>query len=180
MNKAVLREFLSDDSISLHHSYMKNTYLKYSILKKGREELGGANLEQIPHLRIPRSEREQAHLLLSELESHKCYFDSFGVSGKRCESIRKCFGSEDVLLYEILETAKATDQGFVYIYADGGKVKIKAQNPCSAFLRSRPILALDLCEHAYFLDYAFDRESYLRAAISRLNLEKLDKSISLS
>ena len=178
MNKAVLGEFLSDDNISLHHSYMKDKYLKYSILKKGREELNGVKLEEVHYLRIPRNEREMAHSLLSEVESHKCYFDSFEICGRRCENIRKCFGSEDAMLYEVLETAKHAEQDFVYIYSDGGRVKIMSANPSTAFLRCRPILALDLCEHAYFIDYAFDKERYLRAALAHLNLEKLDKSMS--
>ena len=82
------------------------------------------------------------------------------------------------MLYEVLETAKHTEQDFVYIYLDGGRVKIMAANPSTAFLRFRPILALDLCEHAYFIDYAFDKERYLRAALAHFNLEKLDKSMS--
>ena len=84
------------------------------------------------------------------------------------------------MLYEVLDVAKNARQDFIYIYADCGKVKIKAQNASEAFLKSRPILALDLCEHSYFLDYAFDRDAYLRAAVARLNLEKLEKSISLT
>ena len=180
MNKAALREFLSDDNISLHHSYMKDKYLKYSILKKGRVELCGVSIEELPYLRIPRDERELAHSMLSEIESHKCYFDSFEICGRRCKNIRKYFGSEDGMLYEVLETAKGAKEGFVYIYADGGRVKIVAENPYAAFMRFRPILALDLCEQAYFLDYAFDRDAYLRSAVSRLNLEKLEKTISLT
>ena len=179
MNTSALREFLSEDNLALHHSYMKNKYLKYSILKKSREELINTRLEDIPKLRIPIDERAEAHNLLSDIESHKCYFDSFDMCGKRCDNIRRYFGSEERLLYELVELGKATDKSFIYIYSKGDRrAEIKAQSNASAFLRCRPILALDLCEHAYFLDYAFDKERYLRAAITHLNLEKLDKSMS--
>ena len=37
----------------------------------------------------------------------------------------------------------------------------------------KPLLALDVSAHAYFLDYGFSKEDYLRAAVSRLSLGKL-------
>ena len=178
MNTARLSEFLSDDNLLLHHSYMKNKYLKYSILKKSREELNGVMLEDIPRLKIPRQETLEAFILLSDIESHKCYFDSFEKRKQRCDNIRLYFGSEERLLYEIMELGKDTCEDFIYIYTQGTRAEIKAQKASEAFLKCRPILAIDLCEHAYFLDYAFDKERYLRAALLNLNLEKLDKSMS--
>ena len=178
MNTDALREFLSDDNLSLHHSYVKNKYSKYSILKKSREELNGVKLEDIPRLKIPKEERNEAYSLISDVESHKCYFNSFDKVKRRCDNIRRYFGSEERLLYEIIEFGNESCEDFIYIYTQNGKAEIKSHNTSVAFLKCRPILAIDLCEHAYFLDYAFDKDRYLRAAISNLNLEKLDKSMS--
>ena len=36
-----------------------------------------------------------------------------------------------------------------------------------------PIFAIDLCEHAYMLDYGFSRDEYLRRALGYLDLRKL-------
>ena len=37
----------------------------------------------------------------------------------------------------------------------------------------RVILSLDVSEHAYFADYGFRREDYIRAAVSRLDLKRI-------
>ena len=68
MNTDILREFLSEDSLALHHSYMKNKYAKYSILKKSIDLLNGVKLEDIPRLRIPKEAGIEAYNLLSDIE----------------------------------------------------------------------------------------------------------------
>ena len=40
--------------------------------------------------------------------------------------------------------------------------------------RFLPKLAIDISEHAYFLDYRFEKDKYIRSAISNLNISLLD------
>ena len=37
----------------------------------------------------------------------------------------------------------------------------------------KPLVAIDLAEHAYFGDYGFCREEYIKAAILHLDLSKI-------
>lgn len=179
MNKAVLREFLSEDNLNMHISHLKNEALRYSILEKSINKLSGLTIDEISRSGLKREERKEAISCLSYIESHKCYFDSFGHLRKRCDALRKYFGSEEKLLYEIFEIARHGDNGFLYVYIDNkGKPIIELASPHSAYTRFSPVLALDLYEHAYFLDYGFEREKYLRSAISHLDIEKLEKALT--
>lgn len=179
MNKAVLREFLSEDNLNLHISHLKSESLRYSILEKSINKLSGLTIYEIARSGLKREERKEAISRLSYIESHKCYFDSFAHLNKKCDSLRRYFGSEEKFLYEIFEVARRGENGFTFVYVDNkGKPMIELASPHSAYLRFSPILALDLYEHAYFLDYGFEREKYLRSAISRLDIEKLEKALT--
>ena len=43
----------------------------------------------------------------------------------------------------------------------------------SLCLPAPPALAIDVSEHAYFLDYGFDKQRYIMAALPFLDLSKL-------
>lgn len=179
MNRTVLREFLSEDNLNLHISHMKNASYKYSILEKSIKGLQDKSLYDLPYLRLCREDRDEAINLLSYIESHKCYFDSFAHLNKKCNSVRKYFGSEEKFLYEIFETSRYETHAFLYVYLDNRRrAKIEVAAPESVYIKFNPVLALDIYEHAYFLDYGFEKEKYLRAAISRLDIEKLDKALT--
>lgn len=181
MNKSILLEFLSEDNLNLHLSHLKNATLKYSILKKSIGTLTGLSAREVLRSGLKRSERDEAFDCLSYIESHRNYFDSFAPLTKKCDAVRKYFGSEDKFLYEIFECARYESHGFVYVCIDSRRrPKIEFAKPHDEYLKNSPILALDLYEHAYFLDYAFEKEKYLRSAISRLDIEKLDKALTLS
>ena len=180
MPSTVMREFLSEDNLNLHLRHMRNEANKYSILEKSIKGLHGCSVRDIPHLRIGAKERDEAVNLLCYIESHRSYFDSFAILKKKCSNIRRYFGSEEKLLYEIYEQTRAEKGGFLYVYIERNHPKIKVMDPVAAYVGYFPILALDLDEHAYFLDYAFDKQRYLRSAISYLNLEKVDKALTLS
>ena len=181
MNKPLLFEFLSEDNLNLHISHMKNEAAKYSILEKSIPELSGVAIGDIMRLGIKKEEREEALTIASCVEAHKIYFDSFSRLNKKCERVRKYFGSEEKFLYEVFECARGEKDGFTFVFLDKrNRPRIESCAPRDGFAKHTPILALDLFEHAYFLDYAFEKEKYLRAAISRLDIEKLDRALSSS
>jgi superoxide dismutase len=63
---------------------------------------------------------------------------------------------------------------FVFVFVDekGRPIIIHSDN--IKRVKNVPRLAVDISEHAYFLDYRFEREKYLRSAIANLNLSLLD------
>ena len=87
------------------------------------------------------------------------------------------YGSEASFLYGLFKLCRAQSFGFVFISLDRRKrPTVISYDPARPIIpRLPPILAVDLCEHASFLDYGFERERYLEGAISHLDLSKLSE-----
>ena len=178
---AMLR-FLSRDSILAHIDYMKELSLKYSIIEKSYPALAGKDIFKAKGSVIPRSVRGEAEELMRAILSHKIYFNSFAENLAPCPEIRKFYPSEDSFCYEVLSLARAFNGGFIYVFSGGGNSPriLHSSNIPRVFEREAPTLALDLSEHAYFADYGFERDKYLRAAVARLDIKKLfyDKDLT--
>ena len=174
--------FLSRDSILAHIDYMKNLRHKYSIIEKSYPTLSGRDIFKLKGRELPRSVRDEAAELMREYLSHKLYFSSFSENLTPCEKIKKYYTSEDAFCYEVLSLARAFNGGFIYVFSDGGsspRILHSSKTP-RVFEREAPTLALDLSEHAYFADYGFERDNYLKSAVARLDIGKLfsDKDLT--
>lgn len=170
-------EFLSERNIELHKEYLNNLILKYKIFEKSYPDLIGIKLDAIHKVKIPYYEREAAEKLLSEILAHKIFFTSFGKRNLRSERIKRQFGSESVFLYELLTECRKVEAGFLLVYEDNGKISFYIGREYGKILRCKKVrLALDLCEHAYFYDYGFNREAYASAAISCFDLDNIEKT----
>ena len=166
--------FLSRDSILAHIDYMKNLRHKYSIIEKSYPALSGKDIFSCKGRGLPRSVRDEAEELMREYLSHKLYFSSFSKNLTPCEKIKKYYTSEDAFCYEVLSLARAFNGGFIYVFSGGSSPRIlhSSKTP-RVFERETPTLALDLSEHAYFADYGFERDNYLKSAVARLDINKL-------
>ena len=119
--------------------------------------------------------RSELTELLSEIWLHECYFNSFASRGTSSEILKELRISENSFRYEMLLSARESETGFLCLFLRAGTYPdIKICTKSDVISESHPpLLAIDLCEHAYFLDYGYRREEYLRAAIARLDLSKL-------
>ncbi len=167
--------FLTQDSIKKHMEYMDTLFLKYSIYEKSIPDLKGKTPAQISRMRIDKSDKENILSLLKEYHSHKTYFNSFAKNDKPCKEIKRFYSSENDFCYRVVERARAVECGYIYILKDKKGVPVIAHSLdiSSAYISCTPILVLDLCEHAYFADYGFNRDEYIRRAVSRLDISKL-------
>ncbi|MBR2930976.1 MAG: hypothetical protein IKC32_07080 [Clostridia bacterium] len=114
-----------------------------------------------------------------DIELHGVYFQSFGEQSYVASSaVRAAFGSESGLAYRLLSMGMAREGGFVGVFSVGGRLGLfSAGSAEEVYSLGTPLLAIDLCEHAYFYDYLFDKEDYLRAAIAHLDLSLIDKHL---
>jgi Fe-Mn family superoxide dismutase len=87
------------------------------------------------------------------------------------QRIEGAFGSLDACK-KSLATAAAAEfgSGWVWLVLDGDKLKVvktdNAETPLSAGLK--PLLAIDVWEHAYYLDYQNRRADYVNAVLDKL------------
>ncbi len=177
MNKNGLSMFLSHDSIKRHEEYYKELKLRYSIIEKSYPSIIGKSLREISRMAIDLEARERALDLMRDISSHDCYFSSFCKDPRMYKPIKRYFSSEADFVYQIFTVARNSKSNFVYVCKSKRGIPVITEE-YSEF----PILAIDLCEHAYMFDYGFSREEYLRRAlgyldISKLSLEPLDNAV---
>ena len=169
--------FLSADNVLRHKEFLKELKLKYSVLEKSYPEINDRTLSDIIRLHLGHNETKEILDLSSKILMHELYFNSFSEELCRSEAVRKYFGSEANFLYEIeREISSNEGQGFLLVFCDRkNQLSFKSLNDFSNILLSSiPLLSIDLYEHAYFLDYGFERKRYVKNALSHLNLNKIN------
>ena len=102
------------------------------------------------------------------------FFSSFSKRNQRSERICREFGSEASFLHRVFCECERVNSGFLLVYEEYGRIKLFCGNDYKRIIcENKVLLAVDLCEHAYFFDYFFDKRAYLTGAISYLDLRKL-------
>jgi Fe-Mn family superoxide dismutase len=97
------------------------------------------------------------------------------------DAITKKFGSFDDFTRAFKnESVKLFGSGWVWLVVDKtGELQItntqNQDNPlmANALIQGKPILALDIWEHAYYLDYQYKRKNYIDAFFNVINWKKV-------
>ena len=167
-------KFLSERNYRIHQEYLENLRRNFSIFEKTYNSLINQDLKGILKSSIPKYEKAAALDLKSEIIVHEIYFSSFDESGEVCESVKKKYGSEASFLYKLYD-ASINNDGFLVVYLNRYNEPdyYVGRSYKSIILKNEPLLALDLFEHSYFLDYGFDKKKYIQNALSSLSLSKL-------
>lgn len=120
------------------------------------------------------------------VKNHELYFDHLGgkggkPEGKLMEYIVRNFGSYEQWEEDLKATGMAA-RGWVWLAYDRDRGTLfnylgDAQNTFPIW-NAVPILALDTYEHAYFLDYATDRRSYITAFLRNLDWKVVEARFS--
>lgn len=167
-----MSSFLSPTAEREHREYLTTLKNRANIWKKNGFDIGKITERDILSSRLHKEEREMLAELKHDVEMHELYFSSFSGTYMPCASVKRSFGSENNFAYELSRFAEKKKLGFVCVYTDrSGRVGFCGSErlPVGAF----PRLAIDVSEHAYFRDYGFKKEKYLRAAIARLDFSRL-------
>ena len=100
------------------------------------------------------------------------------------DAITKKFGSfEDFTSLFKNESVKLFGSGWVWLVVDkAGELQITStqnqDNPlmANALIPGKPILALDIWEHAYYTDYQYKRKNYIDAFFNVINWKKVSEN----
>jgi Fe-Mn family superoxide dismutase len=135
-------------------------------------ELETLDVKTTPAQVISRLSREQTNLLNSTL-LHELYFASLGGDGRApletiAGAIARDFGSVDRWRQEFiaLGEALAGDSGWIlltYVPRDGRLINQSASDYAQSIAGGIPILALDMYEHAYHIEYGANTTAYIAA-----------------
>jgi len=134
------------------------------------EELEALDPATAPASVISRLKRDQNTALNSTL-LHELYFASLGGDGRvvpevMAEAITRDFGSVDRWRKEFIALASelANDSGWVlltYVPRDGQLINQSTSDHLEGIAGGIPILALDMYEHAYHLDFGANPTAYI-------------------
>jgi superoxide dismutase, Fe-Mn family len=171
-----LEPVISSETVSLHHSQHHKTYVdNLNRLLKG-SPYEHMQLEQI----IEKTHDDPATSALfnnaAQTWNHWFYWQSLSPAGPRprgalAQRIETDFGGIEQLEAELARAALAQfGSGWVWLVEEGGRLwVIKTANADTPIVHGmRPLLAIDVWEHAYYLDYVNRRAEYAAAVIGKL------------
>ena len=175
MNLSALFEFLSEESVAAHREYLYKKKVEYSILELSEPKLSGASFEKIIKMRLDKELKREAYRKKRNIDLHELYFFSF--TEKRGENITlpQGYRSTAELQYHIFTVATEEEchSDFLTVLFDTRTGGLRPTTERDVGSGEIPVLAIDLAEHAYFSDYGFEREEYVKAAVARLDLRKI-------
>ena len=121
--------------------------------------------------------REQL-IAMNSMILHELYFDGLGAGGDPdtalTDAIKHDFGSFDRWRAEFVAMGKALGGGsgwvlLTYSHRDGQLVHQWAADHTHAVAGATPILALDMYEHSYHMDYGAKAAAYVDAFMENIN-----------
>jgi len=172
-----LEPVISANTLSFHYGKHHNTYVTNLNNLIAGTELAGQSLEQIIKATAGQSDKAGIFNNAAQVWNHMFYWLSLKPNGggkppaALKQKIEAAFGSVDACKKE-LATAAVTQfgSGWAWLVLDGDKVSIaKTSNADSPLTKNiRPLLTIDVWEHAYYLDYQNRRPDYVNTILEKL------------
>jgi superoxide dismutase, Fe-Mn family len=175
---SALAPVVSPNTISFHHGKHHKTYVdNLNNLVKGTE-FEGQSLEAIVTATAGKADKAPLFNNAAQIWNHDFYWNSLkpnggGVpTGKVADAISASFGSFDEFKKQMAATTVGQfGSGWGWLVADAaGKLKVvktgNAEVPMTQGLK--PLVTIDVWEHAYYLDHQNRRADYVNAVIDKL------------
>ena len=137
------------------------------LLGKGQQMLGADPMSEAEAIA-----RRQLNIESWNEEAHRQLMRVLFASGRRTAALAQ-FESCRKTLAEDLAKAAVTQfgSGWAWVVAEGGKLKVEqtpnAENPLTNPAK-KPLLTIDVWEHAYYVDYRNRRPDYVTAVLDKL------------
>ena len=175
--EAALSPTISANTISYHYGKHHKAYVdNLNKLIEGKE-FAGLTLEDIIKQTFGKTDKAAIFNNAAQAWNHAFYWQSLKPAGGGEPSatlkkkIEASFGSLDACKKELL--AAATGQfgsGWAWLVQDGSALKVlktgNAETPMTAGMK--PLLTIDVWEHAYYLDYQNRRADYVGLVLEKL------------
>ncbi len=175
--KEALAPSISQNTISFHYEKHHQKYVSTTNELVQGSQFEKASLEQIIKSTAGNKEYQKLFNNAAQVWNHWFYWncmDPRGMKkpgGKLLDAINASFGSYDQCIKEFSDAAIAQfGSGYAWLVKEGQKIKAiktpNAENPLA--MNMKPLLAIDVWEHAYYLDYQNKRQDYVAAFTNNL------------
>ena len=168
---------ISANTLSFHYGKHHKAYVDNLNKLISGTELADSSLEEIIAATAGNAEKAGIFNNAAQVWNHTFYWNSLSPRGGGKPpsdlggKIDSSFGSLDACKKE-LATAATTQfgSGWAWLVQDGDKLKVvKTGNADSPLTKGmKPLLTIDVWEHAYYLDYQNRRPDYANAVLDKL------------
>ena len=175
--KGALAPHISEKTLDFHHGKHHNTYVANLIKLIEGTELSGETLENIIKRTAGDAAKSGVFNNAAQVWNHTFYWQSMKPNGggpptgKTAEKINADLGGYQKFV-EQFKNAGLTQfgSGWAWLVLNNGRLEViktaNADTPIAHGLK--PLLTVDVWEHAYYLDYQNRRGDYLDAFIGKL------------
>jgi superoxide dismutase, Fe-Mn family len=174
---SALEPVLSRETVQYHFiQHHRRCYERTAALVKGTT-LEHLSLQSLLRVAGKEARHGRLFMLASEAWNHDLYWRSLrpGCGGPAwgpvAQGIERCFGSFSTFVREAKGAAAAViGSAWLWVTWRAGRIELVTTGPMdSPLLHGHvPLLAIDLWEHAYYLDYYNARIAYVQACLMRL------------
>ncbi len=179
---------ISANTLGFHHGKHHKTYVdNLNNLVKGTD-LEGQSLEAIVQATAGKSDKAGVFNNAAQVWNHTFFWNSLRPggggkpSGKLGEMVDASFGGYDNFKKELAQACVTQfGSGWGWLVADGGALKVvKTPNAETPLTKgAKPLLTIDVWEHAYYLDYQNRRADFVNAVIDKLlNWQFAEKNLA--
>lgn len=183
-----LEPIISEDTLRLHHDHHHKAYVDG--LNKAEVSLAAAR-EADDFTFIKYWENELAfngsgHILHSIYWTILAPRECGGEPGPNTvKEIRRRFGSFDAFLSQLVAaTIKVEASGWGILAWNPAwnslEILVSEKHQNLTQWGSIPILVIDVWEHAYYLDYQYNREAYVRKILELINWDEVENRLTLA
>lgn len=184
-----LEPVLTGQTIFVHHDRHYRNYvnnLNQLLKQSGHEDENNATEIVLNIDKFPLEERDDILYNASAVINHELYFNSMSKIGNRkpVKEIKKAidqkYGSFDAFKKEfILKANKLVGSGYTFLVLDekNDLQIMNLSNQDSPYSYGyKPIMALDLWEHSYYLDYLNKRNDYINNFFDVVSFDNINEN----
>jgi len=172
-----LEPVISAKTISFHHGKHHKAYVDNANKLVAGTDLAKLTLEELVKASAGKKETAALFNNAAQVFNHTFYWNSMKPggggkpAGKIAAVIEKDFGSFDKFSADFSEAARTQfGSGWAWLVTDGSKLSVvktaNADTPIAHDLK--PLLTIDVWEHAYYLDWQNRRADYVKAWLDSL------------
>lgn len=173
-----LAPVISANTISLHYHKHHQSYVDTLNKLVDGSKYADMKLEEVVQKTAASGEAKDKQIFnnAAQMWNHDFYWRSLTPfktkPGAQLDSaIAAAFGTKDALIVQLAEAGKTQfGSGWAWLVSKGGKLSIEktpdAETPMAK--GTNCLLAVDVWEHAYYLDYQNARPKYLAAVLSKI------------
>src|SRR5664279_4967328 len=172
-----LEPVITAKTLSFHYGKHHKAYVDNLNKLIAGTEYADLSLEKIITSTVGRSEKTAIFNNAAQAWNHTFYWNSMSPKGggeppaALKQKIEASFASLDACKTELASAAVSQfGSGWAWLVLEGGKLKVVKTGNADVPLTTgmKPLLAIDVWEHAYYLDYQNRRADYVNAVLDKL------------